>query len=82
MMLIVSLTAAVGFLITAACSTPASILYGCGIQWPALSPTSRRTVWPLVGIAILFSLAGAAMQAYAPGAKSIGQVIQYKKIAR
>jgi hypothetical protein len=37
----------------------------------------RRTVWPFVGVAVLFSLAGGAMQIYAPDAKSIGAVIQH-----
>jgi uncharacterized membrane protein YgcG len=41
-----------------------------------------KTVWPFVGVAVLFSLAGAAMQAYAPGAKSIGEVVRQKKITR
>jgi hypothetical protein len=37
----------------------------------------RRTVWPFIGVALLFSLAGGAMQIYAPHAKSIGAVIQH-----
>jgi uncharacterized integral membrane protein len=37
----------------------------------------RRTVWPCVCVALGFALAGALMQAYAPSANSIGQVIRH-----
>jgi len=46
-----------------------------GEHW--LYTAIRRTVWPAIGVAILFSFAGAGMQIYAPGAKSIGQVIHH-----
>ena len=42
----------------------------------------RRTVWPFVGVAVLFSLAGGAIQIYAPNAKSIGAVIQRYGVTR
>ena len=44
-----------------------------GGHW--LSTAVRRTVWRFAAVAALFSLAGAAMQVYSPGAKSIGQVL-------
>lgn len=46
-----------------------------GDHW--LRTAIRRTGWPFVAVAILFALAGAAMQFYAPSANSIGQVIQH-----
>ncbi|MEX0806378.1 MAG: hypothetical protein WD688_24125 [Candidatus Binatia bacterium] len=51
-----------------------------GDHW--LRTAIRRTGWPFVAVAILFALAGAAMQFYTPGAKSIGQVIQYHNEVR
>ena len=48
-----------------------------GDHW--LRTAIRRTVWLFVGVAVLFTVAGAAMQAYAPQAKSIGQVIKQMK---
>ena len=45
-----------------------------GDHW--LTTALRRTVWRFVGVAVLFSVLGAVMQAVVPGAKSIGQVIQ------
>ncbi len=42
----------------------------------------RRTLWPFVGTAVLFSLAGAGMQVYAPRATSIGEVIHHYNEAR
>jgi hypothetical protein len=42
----------------------------------------RRTTWPFVAVALSFSLAGGAMQIYAPDAKSIGQVSQHYKGTR
>jgi hypothetical protein len=48
-----------------------------GGHW--LSTAVRQTVWRFVAVAALFSLAGAAMQAYSPGAKSIGQVLHRHK---
>ena len=45
-----------------------------GDHW--LRTAIRRTIWPFVGVAVLFTAAGAAMHAYAPQAKSIGQVIK------
>lgn len=51
-----------------------------GDHW--LRTAIRRTGWPFLAVAILFALAGAAMQVYAPGAKSIGQVIQHNNRVR
>jgi hypothetical protein len=51
-----------------------------GDHW--LRTAVGRTGWPFIVVGVLFALAGAAMQAYAPGAKSIGQVIQYHNEAR
>lgn len=48
-----------------------------GDHW--LRTAMRRTVWPFVGVALLFTVAGAAMHAYSPQAKSIGQVIRQMK---
>jgi hypothetical protein len=48
-----------------------------GDHW--LRTAIRRTVWLFVGVALLFTAAGAAMHAYAPQAKSIGQVIRQMK---
>jgi hypothetical protein len=48
-----------------------------GDHW--LRTAIRRTVWPFLGVALLFTAAGAAMHAYAPQAKSIGQVIKEMK---
>ncbi len=44
-----------------------------GDHW--LRTAIRRTAGPFVAVALLFALAGAVMQSYAPGAKSIGEVI-------
>jgi hypothetical protein len=51
-----------------------------GDHW--LQTAVRKTIWPFMGVAVLFALAGAAMQAYAPGAKSIGEVFRHKTIVR
>ena len=48
-----------------------------GDHW--LRTAIRRTVWPFVAVVLLFTAAGWAMQAYAPQAKSIGQVIKQMK---
>jgi uncharacterized membrane protein YgcG len=48
-----------------------------GDHW--LRTAIRRTIWPFVGVALLFTAAGSAMHAYAPDAKSIGQVIKQMK---
>lgn len=42
-----------------------------------LSSTARHTAIPFTATAIFLVAAGAAMAAYAPGAKSVGQVIDY-----
>jgi hypothetical protein len=46
-----------------------------GEHW--LKTAIRRTIWPFAAVAATFALAGALMQVCAPGAKSIGQVIQH-----
>lgn len=48
-----------------------------GDHW--LRTAIRRTIGPFVGVALLFTAAGAAMHAYSPQAKSIGQVIKQMK---
>jgi hypothetical protein len=48
-----------------------------GDYW--LRTAIRKTVWAFTGVAVLFTLAGAAMQMYAPQAKSIGQVMRQMK---
>ena len=48
-----------------------------GDHW--LRTAIRRTIWPFLGVALLFTAAGWAMHAYAPQAKSIGQVIEQMK---
>jgi len=48
-----------------------------GDHW--LRTAVRRTAWPFVAVALLFGVAGAVMQAYAPGAKSVGEVIRHLK---
>jgi hypothetical protein len=45
-----------------------------GNHW--LGTAVRRTGLLFLGVAVLFAVAGAAMQYYSPGAKSIGQVFQ------
>lgn len=50
-----------------------------GGHW--LSTAVRRTVWRFAAVAMLFSLAGAAMQVHSPDAKSIGQVFHNHKKA-
>lgn len=45
-----------------------------GDHW--LATAVRRTVWRFVGVAILFSLLGGAMQIAVPGARSIGKVLR------
>lgn len=45
-----------------------------------LETALRRTVWPLVITALVLSLAGTAMQLYAPGAKSVGDVIRQSRV--
>lgn len=42
-----------------------------------LSSSVRRTALPFVATAVFLALVGAAMAAYAPGAKSIGQVMDH-----
>lgn len=42
-----------------------------------LSSTVRRTVPPFAATAVFVALVGAAMGAYAPGAQSIGQVLEH-----
>ena len=39
----------------------------------------RLTGWRFIAVATLFALAGAAMQGYAPDARSLGEVIQHSK---
>jgi len=51
-----------------------------GDHW--LRTAIRRTAWPFVAVALLFALAGGVMQAYAPSAKSVGEVIRYYKDVR
>jgi hypothetical protein len=51
-----------------------------GDHW--LNTAVRRTLWPFVGVAVLFSLGGACVQIYVPAAKSIGQVMQHYKEPR
>ena len=51
-----------------------------GVHW--LRTAVRRTAWPFVAVALSFSLAGGAMQIYAPDATSIGQVFQHYKGVR
>jgi hypothetical protein len=51
-----------------------------GGRW--LRTAIRRTGGPFVAVALLFGLAGAAMQAYAPGARSLGEVISRLHQAR
>jgi hypothetical protein len=48
-----------------------------GGHW--MSTAVRRTVWRFAAVAVLFSLAGAAMQVHSPGARSIGQVFHSPK---
>ena len=43
-----------------------------------LSSTFRRTVLPFAGAAVFLVAMGAAMTAYAPNAKSIGEVLQHR----
>lgn len=42
----------------------------------------RRTVWPFIGTALFLMVVGAAMSAYAPGARSLGQVMHYSATHR
>lgn len=42
----------------------------------------RRTVWPFIGTAVFLMIVGAAMSAYAPGAHSLGQVMQHSASPR
>ncbi len=51
-----------------------------GDHW--LRTAVRRTIWPFVAVALLFSLAGVGMQIYAPDAKSVGQVLHHYKEGR
>lgn len=46
-----------------------------------LETAVRRTAWPLGMTAVFVSLLGAAMAAYAPGAHSLGDVIQHAPAA-
>lgn len=46
-----------------------------------LETAFRRTVWPLIITALVLSLAGTAMQLYAPGAKSVGEVMRHSRQA-
>jgi hypothetical protein len=46
-----------------------------GDHW--LKTAIRRTIWPFAAVAATFALAGALLQACAPDAKSIGQVIEH-----
>ncbi|MDB5865652.1 MAG: hypothetical protein JWO70_3458 [Betaproteobacteria bacterium] len=48
-----------------------------GEYW--LRTALRKTVWPILAVAVLFGVAGAAMQVYAPEAKSVGHVIRHMK---
>ena len=48
-----------------------------GDHW--LRTAIKRTVWAFLGIAILFAIAGAAMQAYSPASKTMGQVLKAMK---
>jgi hypothetical protein len=48
-----------------------------GEHW--LRTAIRRTVWPFVGVAVIFGIAGFTMQQYAPQAKSVGHVIKAMK---
>jgi hypothetical protein len=50
-----------------------------GDHW--LRTAIRRTAGPFAAVAVLFCLAGAGLQMYAPSATSIGQVIQHHKSA-
>jgi hypothetical protein len=47
-----------------------------------LSSTFRRTAMPFVVTAVFLMVVGAAMSAYAPGAKSIGQFLDYASAKR
>ena len=44
-----------------------------------LKTALKRTVWPFVATGLLVSALGWAMQAYAPEAHSLGQVIKHVK---
>jgi hypothetical protein len=45
-----------------------------------LSSTVRRTAVPFAATAVFLVAVGAAMAAYAPGAKSVGQVLQHARV--
>lgn len=47
-----------------------------------LSSTVRRTAIPFVATAVFLTAVGAAMAAYAPGAKSVGQVVKHASTQR
>ena len=47
-----------------------------------LSSTFRRTAFPFAASAVFLMAVGAAMAAYAPGAKSVGQVMEYASAQR
>jgi len=46
-----------------------------------LETAVRRTIWPFLITALVLGVAGKAMQLYAPGAKSIGDVIHHSRQA-
>ena len=48
-----------------------------GDHW--LRTAIRHTVWPILGVLVLFGIAGFAMQQYAPHAKSVGHVLKHMK---
>jgi hypothetical protein len=47
-----------------------------------LSSTFRRTALPFAATAVFLVAVGAGMSAYAPGAKSVGQVMEYASAQR
>lgn len=47
-----------------------------------LSSAFHRTVWPFTATAVFLVAVGAAMAAYAPGAKSVGQVVKHASTHR
>lgn len=47
-----------------------------------LASAFGRTIWPFTATAVFLMVVGAAMAAYAPGAKSVGQVVKHASAQR
>ncbi|WP_200222488.1 hypothetical protein [Rubrivivax gelatinosus] len=47
-----------------------------------LASAFARTIWPFTATAVFLVAVGAAMAAYAPGAKSVGQVVKHASAQR